>query len=323
MDRDADGTSLISDGTGDGLADPPGGIGRELVALGVVELFYRLDQPQIPLLDQIQKEHPTAYIALSDGDHQTEVGLCQPLFAVLAVAHLPLQRLDVLWGQVAHRFQVKFFPFFFFVQVVLRLLLHIGIRILQALPSVQHFLRFAAIGHPLGQLQFFLLGQQGDLANLFQVHPHRVINAEALRHGVGVYLLRLQLLHFPFQVVDLLRGVFIIRLGQLIFGDQGDAQVFQNVIESIQRGAVQLHPVQLHHLVGGQFAILLPSLNQLIQLLRAGDVLRNAILLFLFLCGLGCCCFFLFTHWGSSRFFLLRRREYLYPLSSHASISAF
>src|SRR5947209_15588053 len=40
--RDADGPGLVGDGAGDGLADPPGGVGAELVALAVVEL---LDRP--------------------------------------------------------------------------------------------------------------------------------------------------------------------------------------------------------------------------------------------------------------------------------------
>ena len=44
MYGDADGTGLIGDGAGDGLTDPPCGVGGELVALGVVELFHGLDQ---------------------------------------------------------------------------------------------------------------------------------------------------------------------------------------------------------------------------------------------------------------------------------------
>ena len=37
--RDADGARLIRDRAGDGLTDPPGRVGRELEALGAVELF--------------------------------------------------------------------------------------------------------------------------------------------------------------------------------------------------------------------------------------------------------------------------------------------
>ena len=42
--RDADGAGLVGDGPGDGLADPPGGVGAELVTLAVVELLHRADQ---------------------------------------------------------------------------------------------------------------------------------------------------------------------------------------------------------------------------------------------------------------------------------------
>ena len=51
MHGDADGTGLIGNGAGDRLANPPGGVGGELVALGIVELLHRLDQAQIALLD--------------------------------------------------------------------------------------------------------------------------------------------------------------------------------------------------------------------------------------------------------------------------------
>ena len=69
VDGDADGAGLVGDGPGDGLADPPGGIGGELVALGVVELLHRLDEAQVALLNQIQKEHAAAHIPLGDGHH--------------------------------------------------------------------------------------------------------------------------------------------------------------------------------------------------------------------------------------------------------------
>ena len=80
MHRDADGAGLVGDGAGDGLTDPPRGVGGELEALGVVELFHSLDQAQVALLDQIQELHAAAHIALGDGDDQTQVGLAQALF---------------------------------------------------------------------------------------------------------------------------------------------------------------------------------------------------------------------------------------------------
>ena len=86
VDGDADGAGLVGDGPGDGLADPPGGVGGELVALGVVELLHRLDQAQVALLDQVQEQHPAAHIPLGDGDHQAQVGLGQALLGPLAAS---------------------------------------------------------------------------------------------------------------------------------------------------------------------------------------------------------------------------------------------
>ena len=98
MDGDADGAGLVGDGPGDGLADPPGGIGGELVALGVVELLHRLDEAQIALLDQIQEEHAAAHVPLGDGHHQAEVGLGQALLGGLAPLHQAAQFLLLLLG---------------------------------------------------------------------------------------------------------------------------------------------------------------------------------------------------------------------------------
>src|SRR3972149_6075164 len=55
---DADRARLVGDGAGDGLPDPPRGVGRELVALLVVELLDRPDEADVPLLDEIQEAHP-------------------------------------------------------------------------------------------------------------------------------------------------------------------------------------------------------------------------------------------------------------------------
>ena len=46
--RNADGTGLIRNGTGDGLTDPPGCIGGEAEAAVTVELLGSLDQPMLP-----------------------------------------------------------------------------------------------------------------------------------------------------------------------------------------------------------------------------------------------------------------------------------
>ena len=75
--RDADGAGLVGDGPGDGLPDPPGGVGGELVALAVVELLHRADEAQVALLDEVEEAHAVGVVALGDGDDQAQVGLGQ------------------------------------------------------------------------------------------------------------------------------------------------------------------------------------------------------------------------------------------------------
>jgi hypothetical protein len=73
--RDADGAGLVGDGAGDGLADPPGGVGAELVAAAVLELLDRLHQAHVALLDQVEEGEAAVGVFLGDGDHEAQVGL--------------------------------------------------------------------------------------------------------------------------------------------------------------------------------------------------------------------------------------------------------
>ena len=96
MHRDADGAGLIRDRAGDGLADPPGGVGGKLIALAIVELFDSLDKAQVALLNKIQEQHAAAHIALCDGYDQPEVGFAQALLCLnVALLHV-LCQLDLL-----------------------------------------------------------------------------------------------------------------------------------------------------------------------------------------------------------------------------------
>src|SRR5699024_12801683 len=52
--------SLVRDGAGDGLADPPGGVGGKAETAGTVKLFGRLDQADVALLDQVQESQVVA-----------------------------------------------------------------------------------------------------------------------------------------------------------------------------------------------------------------------------------------------------------------------
>jgi hypothetical protein len=82
--RDPDGPPLVRQRSGDGLTDPPGGVGGELEALGVVELLRRPHEPQVPLLDEVQERQAPVPVPLGDGDHQPEVRLDQDFLGLLA-----------------------------------------------------------------------------------------------------------------------------------------------------------------------------------------------------------------------------------------------
>ena len=55
MHRDTDGTCLISNRAGDRLADPPGGIGRELVAAAILKLVHGFHEADVAFLDQVEE----------------------------------------------------------------------------------------------------------------------------------------------------------------------------------------------------------------------------------------------------------------------------
>src|SRR5262249_26566481 len=75
----ADGPRLIGDGARDRLADPPGGIRRELVTALVLEFLDRAHEADVSLLDQVQELQPAMEVALGDRHHQAQVRLDQLL----------------------------------------------------------------------------------------------------------------------------------------------------------------------------------------------------------------------------------------------------
>src|SRR5579863_4378217 len=81
----ANGARLIGDRAGDSLADPPGRVGRELEALGVVELLYRANQPDVAFLNQVQQAHAAADVLLRDAHHQAQIRFCEALLRILGV----------------------------------------------------------------------------------------------------------------------------------------------------------------------------------------------------------------------------------------------
>src|SRR4029450_4495893 len=75
--RDPDGAGLVRDGPGDGLADPPGGVGRELVAAAVLELVDGLHQTDVAFLDQVEELQAPVGVLLGDRDDEPQAGLEQ------------------------------------------------------------------------------------------------------------------------------------------------------------------------------------------------------------------------------------------------------
>ena len=73
--RDADRAGLVRNRAGDGLANPPSGIGRELVATAVFELVHRLHQADVAFLDQVEELQAAVGVLLGNRDDQTQVGL--------------------------------------------------------------------------------------------------------------------------------------------------------------------------------------------------------------------------------------------------------
>src|SRR5215467_4171310 len=73
--RNADGARLVGDRAGDGLANPPGRVSRELVAAAVFEFIDRLHQADIAFLDQIEELQAAVGVFLGDGNDEAEIGL--------------------------------------------------------------------------------------------------------------------------------------------------------------------------------------------------------------------------------------------------------
>ncbi len=96
--RHPDRAALVGDRAGDGLADPPGRVGRELEALAVVELLGRADEPDRSLLDQVEERQTLVAVPLRDRDDEAQVGLDHRLLGGVIAELDPLRELDLLRG---------------------------------------------------------------------------------------------------------------------------------------------------------------------------------------------------------------------------------
>ena len=85
VDREPDGATGVGDAAGDGLADPPGGVGGELEALAPVELLDRVHQAEVALLDEVEERQARRLVLLGDRDDQPQVRLHEGPLGVVAV----------------------------------------------------------------------------------------------------------------------------------------------------------------------------------------------------------------------------------------------
>jgi hypothetical protein len=80
------------------LADPPGRVRRELVALAPVELLGGAHEADRPLLDQVEERQPLVAVALGDRDDEAQVRLDHLLLRGVVAALDALRELDLLRG---------------------------------------------------------------------------------------------------------------------------------------------------------------------------------------------------------------------------------
>ena len=91
VDGKADDATLLRDAAGDGLPHPPGGIRRELEALGVVELLDGADQAGVALLHEVEHRHLRPGVLARDRDDEAQVRLDELLLRALAFLGDPPQ----------------------------------------------------------------------------------------------------------------------------------------------------------------------------------------------------------------------------------------
>ncbi len=131
--------------------------------------------------------------------------------------------------------------------------------------------------HALGELQLLLRGEQGHLADLLEVHAHRIVGGEAVHHRIRIGELLCGLL----DLHELLRvGQILVDRGQIVGNVHFDAVLLQGLIEFADAVAVEVHLLQALELLGRDLAVFPALLEKLGQaLLRILDGLRILLLL--------------------------------------------
>ena len=99
VDGHSDRSALVGERPGGGLADPPGCVGRELVAASVVELLCGADETDRPLLNEIEERKALVSVVLGDRDDESKVRLDHVLLGFVVAALDALGELHLLRGR--------------------------------------------------------------------------------------------------------------------------------------------------------------------------------------------------------------------------------
>jgi len=91
---DADGAGMIGDGASDGLSDPPGGVGAELVASFVLVLVDGAHEAGVAFLDDVEEREAAVAVLLGDGDDEAEVSGGEVALGLLVLPEDGVEALD-------------------------------------------------------------------------------------------------------------------------------------------------------------------------------------------------------------------------------------
>src|SRR5579872_2702959 len=110
MHRNANRAGMIGDGARDGLANPPRGIRRKLVAAPIFVLFDPAHEPGVPFLDQVEKAEAPVAVLLGDRDDQPQVAPRELLLGLGPDSEPRLDRADAgpqaFWSFLGHERQI-------------------------------------------------------------------------------------------------------------------------------------------------------------------------------------------------------------------------
>ena len=96
MNRQPHRAGLVHQRPLDGLADPPGRIGRKTKALVRVEFFHGANEAEIAFLDQVQQGQAAIHIMPRDLDYQPKIALDHALPRARIARQRPARKINFL-----------------------------------------------------------------------------------------------------------------------------------------------------------------------------------------------------------------------------------